>query len=130
MRTDIAYGTEHLELEIGDDRLVAARAQPHTAPVLGPVAAVADALESPLGFPALRRALTPDDHVAVVVDEQLPLLPQMLAPILAHVTGAGVRPEAITLLCAAPSSQEWVDDLPDEFQEVRVEVHDPAERKR
>ncbi len=130
MRTDIAYGTEHLELEVGADRLVAAHARPRAPALADPVAAVAAALEAPLGFPALRRALTPDDHVAVVVDEQLPLLPQLLMPVLAHITRAGVRPEAITLLCATPASQDWVNELPDEFQEVRVEAHNPSDRKR
>jgi nickel-dependent lactate racemase len=127
MRTDIAYGLEHLELEVGDGRLVPSRRRPPAPPLADPVASVAAALEEPLGFPALRRALTPDDHVAVVVDEQLP---RLLTPILEHLTGAHVRPEAITLLCPSPSSQAWVDELPDEFQEVRVEVHDPANRKR
>ena len=45
-------------------------------------------------------------------------------------SGRYVRPEAITLLCPSSSSQAWVDELPDDFQEVRVEVHDPANRKR
>ena len=130
MRTDIAYGLAHLELDIEDARVVPARRQPHGPPLADPVAAVAAALEEPLGFPALRRALTPDDHVAVVVDEQVPMLPRLLTPILAHLTRADVRPEAITLLCPSSSSQAWVDELPDEFQDVRTEVHDPTNRKR
>jgi nickel-dependent lactate racemase len=130
MRTDIAYGREHLELEVEESRLVSSRRQPAAPPLADPLAAVAAALEEPLGFPALRRALTPDDHVAVIVDDQLPQLPRLLTPILEHITGAHVRPEAITLLCASSSSQAWVDELPDEFQEVRLEVHDPANRKR
>src|SRR5437763_3219905 len=130
MRTDIAYGVEHLELEVEASRLVTAHRQPAAPPLADPAAAVADALENPLGFPPLRRALTPDDHVAVVVDEQLPQLPRLLTPILEHLTQAHVRPEAITLLCPSASSQAWVDELPDAFQEVRLEVHDPANRKR
>src|SRR5262245_459980 len=39
-----------------------------------PAALVRDALEHPVGFEPLRRALTPDDHVAVVVDDKLPYL--------------------------------------------------------
>jgi nickel-dependent lactate racemase len=130
MRTDIAYGLEHLELEVGADRLVASRRPLPAPPLADPAAAVAAALEAPLGFPPLRRALTPDDHVAVVLDEQLPQLPRLLTPILEHLTRAHVRPEAVTLLCPTPSAQEWVDELPDAFQEVRLEAHDPANRKR
>jgi nickel-dependent lactate racemase len=130
MRTDIAYALEHLELEVEDARLVPARRPPPAPPLADPAAAVAAALEEPLGFPALRRALTPDDHVAVVVDERVPQLPRLLTPILEHLTRAEVRPEAITLLCASSSSQAWVDELPDAFQDVRTEVHDPTNRKR
>src|SRR5579872_1668503 len=37
----------------------------------------------------------------------------------------------MTLLCAPSSSrQEWIEDLPDAFQDVHVEVSDPAERRR
>jgi nickel-dependent lactate racemase len=88
-------------------------------------------LETPLGFPALRRALTPDDHVAIIVDEKLPHLPQLLAPVLEHLTQARIAPEAITLLCVPSlSRQAWVEDLPDAFAEVHVEVHDPTERRK
>src|SRR5947209_14486226 len=117
MQTEITYADEHLEIEVPAEQLVTPHRAPPAPPLADPVAAVAAALESPLGFPALRRALTPDDHVTVVVDEQVPLLPRLLTPVLAHVTGAGVRPDAVTLLCATASGQEWVDELPDEFQE-------------
>jgi nickel-dependent lactate racemase len=130
MRTEIAYGLEHLELEVSDDRLVATRRQPQAPPLADPVAAVAAALEAPLGFPPLRRALTPDDHVVIVVDERLPLLGQLLTPVLEHISRAHVRPEAITLLCSSSGAQDWVDELPDAFAEVQIEVHDAANRKR
>jgi nickel-dependent lactate racemase len=102
------------------------------APPLGdPAAAVRAALEKPIGFPALKRALTPDDHVAVVLDEQLPLLPELVAPVLQHLLEARVELDAITLLCPpTPRSQGWVHDLPPEFRGVRVEVHDPSDRRR
>ncbi len=131
MRATLSYGSRRLEVEVSDDALVAVRRAPQAPPLIDPAAAVAAALEQPLGFPPLRRALTPDDLIAVVVDEQLPQLPRLLPPILEHLTQAGVTPEAITLL-SAPSSEphDWVDDLPDEFDDVRVEVHDPADRKR
>jgi nickel-dependent lactate racemase len=131
MRVGIAYGNERLELDVPEQSLVGVRRPPPAPDLADPAAAVRRALEEPLGFPALRRALTPDDHVAVVVDERLPQLATLLAAVLEHVTGAGVRPEAITLVCLSPSSgQPWVNDLPDAFQEVRVEVHDPDDRRR
>src|SRR5262249_18272598 len=80
-------------------------------------------------FPSLRRALTPDDQIAVVVDERLPQLGLLVSEVLAYVVGAGVDPSAITLVSAPGSAQSWVNDLPDAYQNVRTEIHDPAERK-
>jgi nickel-dependent lactate racemase len=129
MRIGMDYGREHLEFEVAEDNLIPSRRPP--AALADPAAAVRAALEEPHGFPALRRALTPGDRVTVVVDERLPRLPELLAALLEHVTGAGVAPELITLLCPfSASRQPWVDDLPDDFQEVQLEVHDPANRKR
>lgn len=90
------------------------------------------ALERPLGVDApLFRALTPDDQVAIVIDESVPCVGEMLAELLAHVSMAGVNPEAVTLLVAPPSgSQPWVDDLPEEFEVSRIEVHDPTVQEK
>lgn len=131
MRISIDYGLERLELEVPDRQLVGWHRADPAPPLTNVPDAVRAALESPIGFPALRRALTPDDHVAIVVDESLPRLSDLLTPLLEHITSAQVTPEAITLLCpAASSEQTWIDELPEAFQEVRVEVHDPANRKK
>jgi nickel-dependent lactate racemase len=125
------FGREQIDVSIADEQFVAVRRRPTAPPLADPAAAVRDAIEAPLGFPPLRRALTPDDHVTVVIDERLPRLGQLLAPLLRHVASAGVAPEAITLLSAAPATdQGWLDDLPEEFEEVRMEVHDPKDRKK
>jgi nickel-dependent lactate racemase len=125
------FGREQIDVSIADEQLVAVRRRPPAPPLADPTAAVRDAIEAPLGFPPLRRALTPDDHVIVVIDEHLPRLGQLLTPLLQHVASAGVAPEAITLLSAAPAAdQGWLDDLPEAFEEVRMEVHDPKDRKK
>jgi nickel-dependent lactate racemase len=129
MRVAVDCGLERLEFEVAGDKLIASRPPPAALP--GPGAAVRAALESPHGYPPLRRALTPGDRVTVVVDEQLPQLASLLVPLLEHVAAAGVAPEALTLLCPPSASrQPWLDELPDEFEEVQLEVHDPADRKR
>ena len=74
------------------------------APSAGARQLVRDALEKPFGFEPLRRALTPDDHVAVVVDEQLPHLAELLAGVLEHLGTAGIQPAAVTLLTAPPAA--------------------------
>jgi nickel-dependent lactate racemase len=131
MRIGMPVGDELLGLEVDERSMVGVERAPVAPDLPDAAAAVRDALEAPVGFPALRRALTPDDHVAIVVDERLPQLGALLTAVLEHVTGAHVHPEAITLVCPPPDSgQPWRDELPEVFQEVRAEVHDPAERKR
>jgi nickel-dependent lactate racemase len=131
MRALLSWGSQHREIEVAAGQDVPVRREPPAPALADPAAAVRDALEKPLDFPPLRRALTPDDHVAVAVDEHLPQLPRLLVPILEHVRAAGIAPEAITLLCVPPSSgQPWLEDLPDEFQDVRVEVHQPQDRRK
>jgi nickel-dependent lactate racemase len=130
MRITIGYGRERQEYEVAEEKLLGAP-RAHAADLSDRAAAVRTALETPFHFPALRRALTPDDHVAVVVDENLSYLPDALIPVLEHMAQAGVAPENMTLVSAPTTSgQPWIDALPDAFEEVHVEVHDPADRKR
>lgn len=129
MRIAMDCGRQRLEFEIAEGNRVACPNPP--VALADPAAAVRAALESPFGYPPLRRALTPDDHVAVVLDERLPHLAQLLTPLLEHVAGTGIAPERITLLCPPSASrQPWLDGLPDAFEEVQLEIHHPADRKR
>src|SRR5579871_2743591 len=129
MRIAIDYGLDRVEFEVAEDRLVAEPRPP--VALEDPAAAVRTALEAPHGFPALRRALTPDDHIAIVLDEELPNLAELLVPLLEHIRSAGVAPESMTLLCAPSASrQAWIEDLPDDFQDVHVEISDPDDRRR
>ena len=55
---------------------------------------------------------------------------RFLVPILEHVQQAGISCQAITLLCLPPSTgQPWLEELPDAFQDVHLEVHDPGDRR-
>src|SRR5262249_13582414 len=82
-------------------------------------------------FPPLRQALTPDDHVVIVLDEQLPQLAPLLTSLLEYLRLAGVQPDAMTLLCPSPLlSQPWLDELPHLFANIRIEIHDPGNRDR
>ncbi len=127
----LMWGRHVLELDIPAERLITLRRSAPAAPVADLAAVMRDALENPFHFPPLRQALTPDDHVAIAVDETLPHLPKLLVPLLEHIRSAGVTPDAITLVCLPPSTgQEWALELPDEFQDVQVEVHQPGERRK
>jgi nickel-dependent lactate racemase len=130
MQVGIEFGRQHLEVEVHDGSLVGLRREPAAAPVADPAAAMRAALEEPLRFPPLRRALTPDDHVTVVISEPVPRLRELLPPLLEHLQSAHVAPPAVTVLCATPEGRpDWLDALPQELRGVRVEVHDPHDRR-
>ncbi len=118
-----------VSVEVRDADCVSIRRETPAPDLVDVAAAVFDALDRPRSFPAFRRALTPDDQIAVVVDERLPQLGLIVSEVLAYVVGAGVDPSAITLVSAPGAAQRWIDDLPDAFQNVRTEIHDPADRK-
>jgi nickel-dependent lactate racemase len=121
---------EDLQLDVAEAQRVPLRRQA-PAPLLADVgAAVHAALETPIGFPPLRRALTPDDHLAIVVDETLHDIPGLLVPLLQYLVGAHVAPGAITLLCQAAAAHPWREQLPAEFRDVHLVEHDPGNRKK
>ena len=113
-----------------DDAVVTGRRAAIAPDLPDPARALRQALEHPHQFPPLRRAILPDDLIAVVVDERLPRAGELLVALLEYVVDAGVAPDAITLISAPGSAQAWIDDLPDALQDVRAEVHDPTDRKR
>jgi nickel-dependent lactate racemase len=131
MLVGLEYGREHLDVEVPDHKLIGVHREPLAPALADPVAAVCQALESPLGFPPLRRALTPDDHVAVVLDEYFLRLPELLPPVLEHLAKAHVAPGAITLLCPPTiDARAGSDALVAVFPHVRIEVHNPSDRQQ
>lgn len=128
MNVRLPYGRHQLDLELAAERCLGVFRGP--PPLPDPAHAIRQALEVPWRYPPLRRALTPDDHVVIVVDETLPHLGALLPVVLEHVAIAGVSPAAITLLCPpGDAAHPWIDDLPDEFGDVHVEDHDPKNRQ-
>jgi nickel-dependent lactate racemase len=131
MRETWRYGRERLELELRDSKLIASRTAQPIQPLRDPGEAVRAALETPICFPSLRRALTPDDHVTIVVDEHLPHLVELLIPILEHIVEGQVAPSDIALLCPpSHSGQKWLEELPERFQDIHSQVHAPGDRKQ
>jgi nickel-dependent lactate racemase len=116
--------------EVADAAIVQGRRAPAAPNLPNPAQSLRDALENPRNFPPFRRAILPDDLIAVVVDDRLPRAGELVISLLNYITEAGVAPDAITLISVPGSTQSWVDELPDEFQDVRTEVHDPTDRKR
>ncbi len=146
----IAFGREQVEVTVPDEKLVVGR-RGSAAPAIADVpSAVRQALEAPREFPALRQALTPDDHVTVVLGDLgdlgelgepgAPGVPgareagrrDVLLAVLECLLAAGLHPDAITLLAlpGAPDSRGEVSVLADDFRGVRRETHDPTDRKK
>src|SRR5437763_17197521 len=96
---------EFATFEVPDADVVSARRDPAAPDLPDPAAALRAALDAPHHFPSLRRALTPDDRVAIVVDDRLPRLGELVPALLNYVTEAGVNPAAITLVSPAGSRQ-------------------------
>src|SRR5262245_13167596 len=131
MQVSIDYGREHVTVDVAAERLLALAGPKLPEPVAEPASAVREALESPLRFPPLRRALTPDDHVTVVVDERLPGVAGLVTAVVDHIASAGVASEAVTLLCPPSTSrQEWVSELPDHLESVHAATHNASDRKQ
>jgi nickel-dependent lactate racemase len=127
----MAIDTEQMQFDLADRQSLTIHRQAVAGPIADVAGAVRDALEHPLDYPALRRALTPDDHVAIVVDEQLADLPRLVTPLVEHIAAAHVTPDAMTFLCAEGSSAHaWARELPPDFRNIKVEEHDPHNRKR
>src|SRR5262245_21455827 len=126
---EVPVSRSRWSLNVRDADQVALPARPH-APVGDVRDAVAEALEHPVHFEAFRRALTPDDRIALVVDESLPHLAELIAGILEYLATAGIPPSAVTAISPAGSSQHWVNDLPETMADLQTEVHQPGDRKR
>jgi nickel-dependent lactate racemase len=132
MTIDVPVGASRWMLNIADSNLLTVRPRVSDEPLADPRAALREALEHPLrlGVP-LRRALTPDDRIALVIDDRLPKLGEMVAGVLEYLATAGVGPESVTIITLPDSSStDWIEDLPDEFADVRTEAHQPGDRKQ
>jgi nickel-dependent lactate racemase len=119
-----------LSLEAPDSAHISGSRAQVTPNLADPAEALLGALENPREFPPLRRALTPDDHVAIIVDERMPLAGRLAGTLLTYLSGMGIVAEAITLVSSAGARQAWIDALPDSVQDVRTEIHEPGNRKR
>jgi nickel-dependent lactate racemase len=129
--SELQVGLNPWAVAVPPEKAVALRrAAIPSVPTAAPRELVRAALEAPVGFEPMRRALTPDDRVTVVLDADLPYAAELLAGVLDHLGTAGIGPKAVTVLTAPGSRQDWIDDLPDEFADVTAETHDPTDRTK
>ena len=127
----LAVGLETWPLSVPADKLVPfAVAAPPTPG--DPRELARRAVESPFGVAAqLRQAVTPDDRVAIVLDEGIPDAVAVLTVVMEHLVSAGIAPAAVTIVVPpGGGTGTWLDDLPDELSDVKLEVHDTEDRKK
>lgn len=128
----IRTGAHTLTLEVQPEKLVSGPKHSTLPPINDLPKRLADLLETPTDFPALRRALTPDDHVAILIQEDMNSLAVLLQGLLRHIFQAGIQSKNVTLLVPPPQSSHhrssldlpsWLAQLPVQFQSCKVEEH-------
>lgn len=102
----------------------------HFAPkgIENPEAAIRQALESPIDFPALSLAVIPDDQVVIAAETDTPGLTTIIRCICSSLVEQGVQAESITILQSHVASDPRTE-LPAEIQEaVQWVQHDPTDK--
>lgn len=129
MHVDLPIGTNHWTVDVRETDF-AVCAGPTAKPLGDAEAAVYRAMDHPVKFEPLHRAMTPDDKIALVIDERLPGLARLIQGTLKYLASAGIPPESVTVISPTGSTQDWIDELGDEFADIQAEVHQPDDRKK
>lgn len=122
----LQIGSQKLELKLPDGKLVQGRRESMPSRLGDIRLATAASLEAPTEFPALRLALTPDDHLAILIHEQMNGLVEVLETVLRHVHSAGLQMSQITVLVQALQSgmtRTWPEQLSEEVRGFKIEEH-------
>lgn len=126
----LAFGSKVWEFKMRKEQIVVEFSPTLKIPQPNIPELIRKALSQPVGYPELKRAITPDDRLAIVLVDQFNGFLEILLAVLEHIAGAGVAMENVTLVClASTNSDSWVDNLPDEFNEIKIEVHNPDNKK-
>ena len=129
---ELIVGDKPLSFRISPEKVQVFPKQSVERPTLSPREQMHAALHNPRDLNApMFRAITPDDRVCIVIDEQLPHLTELLAEVLRHLQLGGINLANVVLLVPPNSTQQpWADDLPDELADVHVEVHEPGNKEK
>ncbi|HMP16759.1 MAG TPA: lactate racemase domain-containing protein, partial [Gemmatales bacterium] len=91
-------GDQMLELQFQEGTLVSGRRHAVPAIISQVEKQVTKLLNNPSEFPTLKRALTPDDHICLVVHENTNELAAVMKALLEHIQEAGVSLQNCTVL--------------------------------
>ena len=126
----LAFGSKVWEFKMRKEQIVVEFSPTLKIPQPNIPELIRKALSQPVGYPELKRAVTPDDRLAIVLVDQFNGFLEILVAVLEHLKGAGVAMENVTLVClACTNSESWVDNLPDALDEIKIEVHNPDNKK-
>ena len=126
MRVAVRFQDETLDLDISEERLLAAWHGPAGVSASEVGRLVRDALEHPRGFPPLREAVVPGDRVVLAYDPEIPEGRAVLEAICGVLRDSGVDDGGITVLVPRGLGGEAQGrDLP---AGVVLAVHDPQDR--
>ena len=127
----LRYGrSSTLALEIPPTALVADGTRVAGEILDDPAGAVVAALQDPMGYPPLARAVVPGDRVVISVDPGVPQVPQVVTGVVRTLMSAGVNPSDIVVLTARGPEPEaaWAREFPSPASAVTVIAHDPRDK--
>lgn len=122
MSVRVEFAGRFVDLAVPEGLPIVAHAGPARSGPEAFRAAVAAALEAPLGHPPLRQAVVPGDHVTIAVGREAPGLGTVLAEVLAVLDRGEVERAAVTLLTEGP-----IEEAAAAAGTLHV-VHDPGDR--
>lgn len=123
----LRLGEESHKLEVASDQLILptkARKSPTNTleeAELEPV--LLSVLENPLEFPELKRSITPDDKITILVKPRMVGLVTLLSCLLRYLHSAGIQYQQITLVSTSPGDTSFALRLSQEFEGVQLETH-------
>ncbi|MGC4001917.1 MAG: lactate racemase domain-containing protein [Pirellulales bacterium] len=93
---------------------------------------VAARLDQPLDFPALAKAIVPDDQIVLALGDDVPAPARLVAGVVAYLQDHGVTPEQIRVLRTQAEEARGQDPLADCSDDVRAAIrlvtHHPERR--
>jgi nickel-dependent lactate racemase len=131
----LRYGNgRSCSLALRDEALVADCEIPRGEPLIDVSKAAEAALEQPLDFPPLAKALVPGDKVAITLADAVPQAATIIARVVNLLLAADIRPNDVTVLEPSERSEtRVVDPLAETAPEIRnlisTQIHDPHHRE-
>ncbi len=133
MMHQLRYGESSiLQLNVPPEALVADCTTVPGRVLADPAAAVAAALQSPVGFPSLKQTVVPGDHVVIALDPSVPQVPDVVSGVIHTLLEAAVPADHITVLQDPRHAHltRLPRQVPSAAEGVEFAVHDPEDREQ